>query len=53
MPPHVEDLDGAGDMLWMLGLPKSPGQPFDPDHYVISNPADVPAIREHAVKMME
>jgi mannan endo-1,4-beta-mannosidase len=49
---HVEDLGGVGDMLWMLGLPKSATQPFDPDHYVVSNPADVPAIRDHAVRMI-
>lgn len=45
---EVESLGGAGDMLWMLGLPKSPGQPYDPDHYVVSRPEGVPAVRDHA-----
>lgn len=49
---EVEDLGGAGDMLWMLGLPKSATQPYDPDHYAITDPADVPAIREHARRML-
>jgi mannan endo-1,4-beta-mannosidase len=45
---EVENLGGVGDMLWMLGLPKGPGQPYDPDHYVVSKPESVAAVRDHA-----
>jgi hypothetical protein len=36
----------------MTGLPKSAGQPYDPDGYVIGTVDDAPAIRDHAVKML-
>lgn len=48
----VEDLDIAGDLVWMTGLPKSAGQPYDPDGYVIGSVDDAPAIHEHAVKIL-
>ncbi len=48
---EVETLGGAGDMLWMLGLPKGPGQPYDPDHYVVSQPESIPAVRDHASRI--
>ena len=48
---EVENLGGVGDMLWMLGLPKSPGQPYDPDHYVVSQPDSIPAVRDHAIRL--
>lgn len=47
----VEGLGGAGDLLWMLGLPKSLNQPFAPDAFVVSDAAEVPAVREHAIRM--
>jgi hypothetical protein len=49
----VEELDIAGDLVWMTGLPKSFGQPYDPDGYVIGNVEEAPAIRDHAVKMLQ
>ncbi|MDQ2948442.1 MAG: hypothetical protein M3Y27_21310, partial [Acidobacteriota bacterium] len=48
---EVESLGGVGDMLWMLGLPKGPGQPYDPDHYVVSQPDTIPAVTDHAERL--
>ena len=33
---EIERSDALGDLLWMLGLPKDPGQPYDLDRYVIT-----------------
>ena len=48
---EIEQLGGSGDLLWMLGLPKAQGQPYAPDAFVVSDPAEVPAVREHAARM--
>ena len=48
----VEAQRGVGDMLWMLGLPKGPDQPFDPDQYVVSDAAAMPGIRNHVDRML-
>jgi mannan endo-1,4-beta-mannosidase len=48
----IEQLGGVGDMLWMMGLPKSAQQPYDPDGYVVSAPAAVPSIGAHAARML-
>lgn len=44
----VADLGAAGDLVWMIGLPKSPEQPFAPDAYVLYSADDATSIREHA-----
>ncbi|MGI8742568.1 MAG: glycoside hydrolase 5 family protein [Bryobacteraceae bacterium] len=48
---EVEALSGAGDLLWMLGLPKSQAQPFAPDAFVVADASEVPAVREHAMRI--
>ncbi len=48
---EVENLGGVGDMLWMLGLPKGPGQPYDPDHYVVGQPDTIPGVRDHSSRI--
>jgi mannan endo-1,4-beta-mannosidase len=48
----IEELNGMGDMLWMLGLPKGAGQPYAPDQYVIENLNDAPVIRAHADRIL-
>ena len=40
--------DALGDLIWMIGLPKGPGQPYDPDTYVISRGREWSIIRDHA-----
>jgi mannan endo-1,4-beta-mannosidase len=45
----VSDLGANGALVWMLGLPKGPDQPFDPDPYVIGGDApEAAAIRDFA-----
>lgn len=48
----IEQRGGVGDMLWMLGLPKSQEQPYDPDGYVVKNVGEASAIREHATRWL-
>ena len=48
----IEELDGVGDMLWMMGLPKSNDQWYAPDDYVVLNPADAPSVGAHALRMV-
>ncbi len=38
----IEQQEAAGDLVWMLGLPTQG------DQYLLSTPADAPAIRDHA-----
>lgn len=45
---QVDQSGGCGDLLWMLGLPTGPGQPYAPDGFVISSSEEAPTIREHA-----
>lgn len=49
---EVERLGGMGDMLWMIGLPKSDQQWYAPDEYVTMSNADAPAVREHAARVL-
>lgn len=48
----IEELGGVGDLLWLLGLPKGEGQPYQPDAYVISELGTAPSIRDHAMRML-
>ena len=48
----VEALEIVGDLVWMTGLPKSAGQPYDPDGYVIESIDRAPAIREHVGRVL-
>ena len=45
---EVEDAKVLGSLLWMLGLPKGPGQQYAPDGYVVSSGPELTLIREHA-----
>jgi mannan endo-1,4-beta-mannosidase len=49
---EIERSDALGDLLWMLGLPKGPGQPYDPDSYVISSGSEIGVIRAHARRLL-
>lgn len=44
----IEDSDALGDLVWMLGLPKGPGQSYAPDAYVIHDGPELDVIRRHA-----
>lgn len=48
----VEDSNSLGDLLWMLGLPKGPQQPYTPDSYVIGEGPELDVIRRHARKLL-
>jgi mannan endo-1,4-beta-mannosidase len=41
----ASNLGAAGALVWMIGLPKSPDQPYDPDNYVIATGPEAAAIR--------
>ena len=45
---EIEDSDALGDLIWMIGLPKGPGQPYDPDTYMISDGPELSIIGDHA-----
>jgi mannan endo-1,4-beta-mannosidase len=45
---EIESADAVGDLIWMIGLPKGPGQPYDPDSYVISSGPELSIVRDHA-----
>jgi mannan endo-1,4-beta-mannosidase len=45
---EVEQAGALGDLVWMLGLPKGPDQPYTPDSYVIHDGAEMHVIRRHA-----
>jgi mannan endo-1,4-beta-mannosidase len=49
---EIEDANALGDLLWMLGLPKGPSQPYDPDNYVISAGPEMDVIRSHARRLL-
>ena len=49
---EIERSDALGDLLWMLGLPKGPGQPYDPDSYVITEGREIDVIRDHARRLL-
>ena len=42
------DSGAGGALVWMLGLPKGPEQPYDPDPYVIGAGPEADAIRDFA-----
>jgi mannan endo-1,4-beta-mannosidase len=44
----VELFGSLGDLVWMLGLPKGPGQPYAPDAYVIHEGPELDVVRRHA-----
>jgi mannan endo-1,4-beta-mannosidase len=47
----LQEVSGAGAggaLVWMIGLPKSPDQPFDPDQYVIGQGPEAAVIRDFA-----
>jgi mannan endo-1,4-beta-mannosidase len=48
----IEDSNSLGDLLWMLGLPKAPGQPYTPDSYVVGDGPELEVIRRHAGKLL-
>lgn len=48
---EVEDAGGLGHLLWMLGLPKGPGQQYAPDDYVVNGEPEMEVIRKHAEKV--
>jgi endo-1,4-beta-mannosidase len=45
---EVNDSGAGGALVWMIGLPKSPDQPYDPDDYVIGEGPEAAAIRDFA-----
>jgi mannan endo-1,4-beta-mannosidase len=45
---EVDDSGAGGALVWMIGLPKSPDQPYDPDGYVIGEGPEAAAIRDFA-----
>jgi mannan endo-1,4-beta-mannosidase len=49
----IEESNSLGDLLWMLGLPKGPGQPYAPDKYVITGGPELDVIRQHAQTMLK
>lgn len=50
---EVEQAGALGHLLWMLGLPKGPGQPYDPDGYVIGEDPVKTVVRAHARKLLQ
>jgi mannan endo-1,4-beta-mannosidase len=48
----IEDSGSLGDLLWMLGLPKSDGQPYTPDSYVIGGGPEFAVIQRHAANLV-
>jgi mannan endo-1,4-beta-mannosidase len=48
----IEDLKGVGDLLWMMGLPKADEQPYDPDEYTVTSVDNIPAVQDHAARML-
>jgi mannan endo-1,4-beta-mannosidase len=44
----ISNSGAGGALVWMLGLPKGPDQPFDPDSYVIGAGPEADAIRDFA-----
>ena len=48
---EVEDAKVLGSLLWMLGLPKGPGQQYAPDGYVVSSGPELTLVREHAEQL--
>jgi mannan endo-1,4-beta-mannosidase len=49
---EVEKSNSLGDLLWMLGLPKGPGQQYGLDGYVITDGPELGPIREHAERLL-
>jgi mannan endo-1,4-beta-mannosidase len=49
---EIETSNALGDLLWMLGLPKSAEQPYDPDSYVIAGGPEIDVIRDHARRLL-
>ena len=49
---EIETSNAVGDLLWMLGLPKSTEQPYDPDSYVIAGGPEIDVIRDHAKRLL-
>jgi mannan endo-1,4-beta-mannosidase len=45
---EVENAKVLGSLLWMLGLPKGPGQQYQPDGYVVCNGPELEPVRKHA-----
>ena len=46
---EVSNSGACGALVWMIGLPKGPDQPFDPDPYVIGqDDPEAAAIRDFA-----
>ncbi len=50
---EIESADALGDLIWMVGLPKSAGQPYDPDSYVISQGRELSILRDHARRFVQ
>jgi mannan endo-1,4-beta-mannosidase len=45
---EVTNSGARGALVWMIGLPKSPDQPYDPDPYVIGQGPEADVIRDYA-----
>jgi mannan endo-1,4-beta-mannosidase len=49
---EIERSNSLGDLLWMLGLPKGPGQQYGLDGYVITDGPELIPVREHARRLL-
>jgi mannan endo-1,4-beta-mannosidase len=47
----VTNSGARGALVWMIGLPKGPDQPFDPDPYVIGEGPEAAVIRDHSLEI--
>jgi mannan endo-1,4-beta-mannosidase len=45
---QVDNTGAGGALVWMIGIPKGPDQPFGPDDYVIGEGPEAAAIRDFA-----
>jgi hypothetical protein len=50
---EVKAADGLGALVWMIGLPKGPGQPYVLDSYAITKGPELRTLRSHATTMIE
>ena len=48
----IEESDSLGDLVWMLGIPSGPGQPYGLDSYAIQRGPELDVIAQHAVRLL-
>jgi mannan endo-1,4-beta-mannosidase len=50
---EVKASGGLGALVWMIGLPEGPGQPYALDPYAITKGPELRTLRSHATTMIE